>query len=84
MNEMSSLTLDPAVRASSSFAQSAAPRPGGSDASKVVSRGPGLSKASVGQGGSFTVDCSKAGKTFMAELGDGFLTAEASFWAERF
>ncbi|XP_078803935.1 filamin-B isoform X4 [Oryzias latipes] len=65
MNEMSSLTLDPAVRASSSFAQSAAPRPGGSDASKVVSRGPGLSKASVGQGGSFTVDCSKAGKNML-------------------
>lgn len=34
-----------------------------SDASKVVCRGPGLSKASVGQKNNFTVDCSKAGET---------------------
>lgn len=33
-----------------------------SDASKVVSRGPGLSKAFVGQKNTFTVDCSTAGK----------------------
>lgn len=32
-----------------------------SDASKVVSRGAGLSKAFVGQKNTFTVDCSKAG-----------------------
>lgn len=32
-----------------------------SDASKVVARGPGLSKAFVGQKNTFTVDCSKAG-----------------------
>lgn len=32
-----------------------------SDASKVVTRGPGLSQAFVGQKNSFTVDCSKAG-----------------------
>lgn len=34
-----------------------------SDASKVVCRGAGLSKAMVGQKNNFTVDCSKAGET---------------------
>lgn len=33
-----------------------------SDASKVVAKGLGLSKAFVGQKNSFTVDCSKAGE----------------------
>lgn len=33
-----------------------------SDASKVVCRGAGLSKALVAQKNTFTVDCSKAGK----------------------
>ncbi|XP_024125017.1 filamin-B isoform X2 [Oryzias melastigma] len=65
MSETSTLTLDPSIRVSSSFSQSAASRPGSSDASKVVSRGPGLSKASVGQGSSFTLDCSKAGKNML-------------------
>lgn len=65
-SEMSTLTVDPAVRASSSsFTQSAMPRSADSDASKVVSRGTGLSKAFVGQKSSFTVDCSKAGKDVM-------------------
>uniref|UniRef100_A0A3B3XLK5 Uncharacterized protein n=1 Tax=Poecilia mexicana TaxID=48701 RepID=A0A3B3XLK5_9TELE len=60
-NEMSTLTLDPTQRtAGSGFAQSAMPRPGDSDASKVLSRGPGLSKAFVGQKSNFSVDCSKA------------------------
>lgn len=70
MSETSTLTLDPSIRVSSSFSQSAASRPGSSDASKVVSRGSGLSKASVGQGSSFTLDCSKAGKTFTTEPRD--------------
>lgn len=62
-SETSTLTMDPAVRASSSgFTQNAAPRTADSDASKVLSRGSGLSKAFVGQRSSFTVDCSKAGK----------------------
>ncbi|MEQ2185313.1 hypothetical protein GOODEAATRI_016841, partial [Goodea atripinnis] len=62
-SETSTLTLDPTVRtASSSFTQSALPRPGDSDASKVQSRGPGLSKAFVGQRSNFSVDCSKAGR----------------------
>ncbi|XP_030585128.1 filamin B a isoform X2 [Archocentrus centrarchus] len=65
-SETSTLTLDPAIRATSSgFAQSAMPRPGDSDASKVLSRGAGLSKAFVGQRSSFTVDCSKAGKNML-------------------
>uniref|UniRef100_A0A669BX07 Filamin B n=1 Tax=Oreochromis niloticus TaxID=8128 RepID=A0A669BX07_ORENI len=63
--ETSTLTLDPAIRASSSFTQSAMPRLGDSDASKVVSRGAGLSKAFVGQKSNFTVDCSKAGKNML-------------------
>lgn len=64
-SETSTLTLDPAIRASSSFTQSAMPRLGDSDASKVVSRGAGLSKAFVGQKSNFTVDCSKAGKNML-------------------
>lgn len=60
-SETSTLTLDPAIRASSSFTQSVMPRLGDSDASKVVSRGAGLSKGFVGQRSNFTVDCSKAG-----------------------
>lgn len=62
-NETSTLTLDPTLRtAGSGFAQSAMPRLGDSDASKVLSRGPGLSKAFVGQKSNFSVDCSKAGR----------------------
>ena len=77
-SEMSTLTVDPALRASSSsFTQSAMPRSADSDASKVVSRGTGLSKAFVGQKSSFTVDCSKAGKDAMMlyELKTCFLTS---------
>ncbi|KAI4827415.1 hypothetical protein KUCAC02_030810 [Chaenocephalus aceratus] len=62
-SETSTLTVDPVVRSSSSFSQSALPRLTDSDASKVSSRGPGLSKAFVGQRSNFSVDCSKAGKT---------------------
>ncbi|XP_023655301.1 filamin-B isoform X1 [Paramormyrops kingsleyae] len=36
-----------------------------SDASKVLSKGPGLSKAFVGQKSSFSVDCSKAGRNML-------------------
>ncbi|KAK9529610.1 hypothetical protein VZT92_013690 [Zoarces viviparus] len=65
-SETSTLTVDPALRASSSsFTQSAVPWPADSDASKVSSRGLGLSKAFVGQRGNFTVDCSKAGKNML-------------------
>ncbi|KAL0180672.1 hypothetical protein M9458_023078, partial [Cirrhinus mrigala] len=58
-SEMSTLTVDPVSRASSVNAYSSSPR-AASDASKVLSRGPGLSKAFVGQKASFSVDCSKA------------------------
>lgn len=36
-----------------------------SDASKVISRGAGLSKALIGQKNTFTVDCSKAGTNML-------------------
>nr|XP_020466872.1 filamin-B isoform X2 [Monopterus albus] len=67
-SEMSTLTVDPAVQlssSSSSFTRSAMPWPTDSDASKVLSRGPGLSKAFVGQRSNFSVDCSKAGKNML-------------------
>lgn len=41
--------------------QHSAPGPGPTDASKVLAKGVGLSKAYMGQKSSFTVDCSKAG-----------------------
>lgn len=49
-----------------------------SDASKVLCRGTGLSKAVVGQKNNFTVDCSKAGEmttdTLRLVANDHFLT----------
>ncbi|KAI2658987.1 Filamin-B [Labeo rohita] len=63
-SEMSTLTVDPVSRASSVNSYSSSPR-AASDASKVLSRGPGLSKAFVGQKASFSVDCSKAGKNML-------------------
>lgn len=50
--------VDPVTRAISCSQQGA---PTKSDASKVTAKGPGLSKAFVGQKNSFSVDCSKAG-----------------------
>uniref|UniRef100_A0A672YRV6 Filamin B n=1 Tax=Sphaeramia orbicularis TaxID=375764 RepID=A0A672YRV6_9TELE len=65
-SEMSTLTVDPAIQASSSsLTRSAGPWTSDSDASKVQTRGPGLSKAFVGQRSSFSVDCSKAGKNML-------------------
>ncbi|XP_056130431.1 LOW QUALITY PROTEIN: filamin-B [Lampris incognitus] len=65
-SETSTLNVDPLLRASSSsLSQSASPRPTSSDASKVLSRGPGLNKAFVGQRSSFSVDCSRAGKNML-------------------
>ncbi|KAF5899201.1 filamin-B isoform X2 [Clarias magur] len=63
-SETSTLMVDSAVRATSANSFNAMPR-AASDASKVTSRGPGLSKAYVGQKASFTVDCSKAGKNML-------------------
>ncbi|XP_062843022.1 filamin-B isoform X2 [Trichomycterus rosablanca] len=63
-SETSTLMVDPVVRAINANSISSMPR-AASDASKVTSRGPGLSKAYVGQKASFTVDCSKAGKNML-------------------
>lgn len=61
-SETSTLTVDPALRASgSSLLQGALPLVA-SNASKVHSHGPGLNRASVGQANKFYVDCSSAGK----------------------
>lgn len=60
-SEISTLMMDPVVRAVSANSSNAMPR-AASDASKVTSQGPGLSKAYVGQKASFSVDCSKAGE----------------------
>ncbi|XP_076844602.1 filamin B a isoform X2 [Brachyhypopomus gauderio] len=63
-SEKSTLTVEAVERASSVSSSSALPRPA-SDASKVTSQGPGLSKAYAGQKASFSVDCSKAGKNML-------------------
>lgn len=60
-NETSSIMVESVTRSSTETCYSAIPK-STSDASKVVSRGAGLSKAFVGQKSSFSVDCSKAGK----------------------
>lgn len=65
----SSLTLEPSAEASvvssssGGSLQSANCGSAVSDASKVLSRGLGLSKAYVGQKSSFSVDCSQAGES---------------------
>ncbi|CAM4731422.1 unnamed protein product [Leuciscus chuanchicus] len=63
-SEMSTLMVESVSRSSSVNSYSSSPR-AASDASKVLSRGPGLSKAFVGQRAAFTVDCSKAGKNML-------------------
>lgn len=61
LHETSSVLVE-TVTKSSSVAGSFSTLPKfSSDASKVVSRGAGLSKAFIGQKNTFTVDCSKAG-----------------------
>ncbi|KAJ7994428.1 hypothetical protein DPEC_G00249170 [Dallia pectoralis] len=63
-SEISSLLVEPVSRSLSSSSFSALPR-SASDPSKVVTRGPGLSKAYVGQRANFSVDCSKAGRNML-------------------
>ena len=58
MHETSSVMVDPVTRAISGTQQGVPPK---SDATKVVAKGVGLTKAYVGQKNSFSVDCSKAG-----------------------
>lgn len=59
MHETSSVMVDPVTRAISCSQQGA---PVHSDASKVVAKGPGLTKGFIGQKNNFCVDCSKAGE----------------------
>lgn len=63
LHETSTVLVETVTKSSSSRGSSYSSIPKfSSDASKVVTRGPGLSQAFVGQKNSFTVDCSKAGK----------------------
>lgn len=62
---------------------------GSTDASKVLAKGLGLSKAYVGQKSSFTVDCSKAGgcphpclAKIQGQREDG-MTSAWEHWEER-
>lgn len=62
LHETSTVLVETVTKSSSSRGSSYSSVPKfSSDASKVVTRGPGLSQAFVGQKNSFTVDCSKAG-----------------------
>lgn len=60
LHETSSVFVDSLTKATCA-PQHGAPGPGPADATKVVAKGLGLSKAYIGQKSSFTVDCSKAG-----------------------
>uniref|UniRef100_A0A2I2Y447 Filamin A n=1 Tax=Gorilla gorilla gorilla TaxID=9595 RepID=A0A2I2Y447_GORGO len=64
LHETSSVFVDSLTKATCA-PQHGAPGPGPADASKVVAKGLGLSKAYIGQKSSFTVDCSKAGNNML-------------------
>uniref|UniRef100_A0A8C4T6N6 Filamin A n=1 Tax=Erpetoichthys calabaricus TaxID=27687 RepID=A0A8C4T6N6_ERPCA len=64
LHETSSVLVDSVSRSAVPLQQGALIR-GASDASQVVAKGPGLSKAVVGQKNSFSVDCSKAGNNML-------------------
>ncbi|XP_068163366.1 filamin-C-like isoform X6 [Antennarius striatus] len=64
LHETSSVVVETVSKASMGEAFASLPK-FSSDASKVVSRGAGLSKAFVGQKNTFTVDCSKAGTNML-------------------
>ena len=71
LHETSTVLVETVTKSSSSRGSSYSSIPKfSSDASKVVTRGPGLSQAFVGQKNSFTVDCSNAGRP-QAERGSG-------------
>ncbi|XP_028848556.1 filamin-A [Denticeps clupeoides] len=70
MHETSSVLVDPVTRSVTS-SQQAAPGWASSDASRVVAKGLGLTKAFVGQKNSFSVDCSKAGRNMLLVGVDG-------------
>ncbi|XP_041952722.1 filamin-A isoform X1 [Alosa sapidissima] len=69
-HETSSVMVDPVTRSVTS-SQQAAPGWASSDASRVVAKGLGLTKAFVGQKNSFSVDCSKAGRNMLLVGVDG-------------
>nr|KAF6435403.1 filamin A [Rousettus aegyptiacus] len=64
LHETSSVFVDSLTKTASA-PQHATPGPGPTDASKVLAKGLGLSKAYAGQKSSFTVDCSKAGNNML-------------------
>uniref|UniRef100_A0A8D0GPH2 Filamin C n=1 Tax=Sphenodon punctatus TaxID=8508 RepID=A0A8D0GPH2_SPHPU len=66
LHETSTVMVETVTKASSSVGGTYSSLPKfSSDASKVVARGPGLTKAFVGQKNTFTVDCSKAGTNML-------------------
>ncbi|MGH0134446.1 UNVERIFIED_CONTAM: hypothetical protein FKN15_013534 [Acipenser sinensis] len=64
LNETSSVLVD-SVSCSQAAVQKGAPSQGASDASRVVAKGLGLTKAYVGQKNDFSVDCSRAGNNML-------------------
>ncbi|XP_069485637.1 filamin-C isoform X3 [Ambystoma mexicanum] len=64
LHETSTVLVETVTKSSSVGGYSSLPK-FSSDASKVVSRGTGLSRALVGQKNTFTVDCSKAGTNML-------------------
>uniref|UniRef100_A0A8B9YHW3 Filamin A n=1 Tax=Bos mutus grunniens TaxID=30521 RepID=A0A8B9YHW3_BOSMU len=64
LHETSSVFVDSLTK-TATIPQHSAPGPGPTDASKVLAKGVGLSKAYMGQKSSFTVDCSKAGNNML-------------------
>uniref|UniRef100_A0A2K6R5C1 Filamin A n=1 Tax=Rhinopithecus roxellana TaxID=61622 RepID=A0A2K6R5C1_RHIRO len=64
LHETSSVFVDSLTKATCT-PQHGVPGPGPADATKVVAKGLGLSKAYIGQKSSFTVDCSKAGNNML-------------------
>nr|XP_033814124.1 filamin-C isoform X2 [Geotrypetes seraphini] len=64
LHETSSVLVETVTKSASMGSYSPMPK-FSSDASKVVARGTGLSKAFIGQKNTFTVDCSKAGTNML-------------------
>ncbi|XP_070785141.1 filamin-C isoform X5 [Enoplosus armatus] len=65
LHETSSVLVETVTKSSAMGGPFASLPKFSSDASKVISRGAGLSKAFVGQKNTFTVDCSKAGTNML-------------------
>ncbi|MEQ2174895.1 hypothetical protein GOODEAATRI_012414, partial [Goodea atripinnis] len=65
LHEMSSVLVETVTKTSAMGGAFASFPKFSSDASKVISRGAGLSKAFIGQKNTFTVDCSKAGTNML-------------------